>query len=427
LGGSCDDAEVDGSPQQSVWRNGDFRRVVVGSTVNDIGDWMLNLALPIYVFTTTGSGRDTSIVFLIELVIGIGLGPYGGSLADRWDLRRTIVATNLLQAITLLPLLAASADRVWPVFLVTAAQAMLQEVNNPASFALIPRVVADDQLVSANAAAATGQSISRLVGAPLGGIIIGVGGLNTVVLVDAITFLVVAIAIAGVGADTAPSHTERTDERRKTGVRLGWASIRTEPVLIGYLVVQTMAALAFAMFPVLFITFVVEELGGGGTEIGIIRGSAAFGGLAAALLVQRYAKRVDSRLLMMWGYITFSVVAALFINAPAITTALAVYLVLFALSGLPNASSQIGASATAQRFCPPDLRGRLSGLTSATSAASAAVGTVTVGLVVDHVNVVPLFNAQAVVYLACGIASYLLVVRRHHVSARETAELGTRT
>lgn len=421
LEATCDDpvmAELPRSP--SVWGNRDFRRVVVGSTVNDIGDWMLNLALPIYVFTTTGSGRDASIVFLIELAIGVVLGPYGGALADRWNLRRTIVATNLLQAVTLLPLLGAAADRVWPVYLVTAAQAVLQQVNDPASFALVPRVVTDDQLVAANAAAATGGSISRLVGAPLGGILVGVGGLNTVIVVDALTFLAVAIAIAGVRSDTSPTTNAHPDDPGSEGIRRGWRAIRAEPVLVGYLVVQTMAAVAFAMFPVLFIVFVVDELGGGGTEIGVIRGSAALGGLAAAILVQRYAKRVDPRRLMMWGYLTFALVAVLFINAPAVSTALGIYLVLFALSGLPNASSQIGARATAQHYCPAHIRGRLSGVASATGAAAAALGTVGVGLLIDHVDVIPLFNAQAVVYLACGITSYLLILRRQPKPAPAT-------
>ena len=97
---------------QSVWRNHDFRRVLVGSTVNDIGDWMLTLALPIYVFTTTGSGRNTAVVFLIELIISVVLGPLGGAVADRWDLRLTIVSTNVAQAVALLPLLAATGSPV---------------------------------------------------------------------------------------------------------------------------------------------------------------------------------------------------------------------------------------------------------------------------------------------------------------------------
>ena len=396
----------------TIWRNSNFWRVLVGSTVNDTGDWMLALALPIYVFTVTGSGRDTAAVFLIQLVIDVALGPYGGALADRWDLGRAIVATNILQALTLLPLLAASRDRVWIVFLVAAAQAILQQVNNPASFALVPRVVTDEQLVSANAAFATGGSISRLVGAPLGGIAVGLGGLDTIVVVDAITFMAVAVAVAGVTTST-PTTVDDGGDDQTGGVRAGWLAIRDRPTLVGWLVVQSLAQLAFAMFPVLFIKFVVDKLDGGGATIGIIRGSAAFGALAASLVIQRYGKQFDPRRLMMWGYLTFAVVAALFINAPPVTDALAVYFVLFALSGLPNASSQIGSSATAQRFCPPELRGRLWGVAGATGAVAAAIGTIGVALLVDKIDIVALFNAQAFVYLSCGILAYALIVRRN--------------
>lgn len=400
------------SEPQSVWRSRDFRLVLVGSTVNDIGDWMLSLALPVYVFTATGSGRDTAIVFLIELMIGIALGPYGGSLADRWNLKRTIVTTNVLQAAALLPLLTVHDDRVWPVYGVAAAQALLQTVNNPASFALLPRVVDDDQLVQANAFASSGGSIARLVGAPLGGIAVGLGGLDTVVLVDALSFLGVAAATSFVRRPTQPLvH----DDEEHVGIRAGWRAIRTHDVLVGYLVAQSLAHVAFAMFPILFIPFVVEELGGGGAAVGIIRGAAAVGGLTASLLVAGRASRADPARLMMWGYIGLFGVAVLFVNAPYVTDVFVVFLVLFALSGLPNATSQIGAAATAQHFCPPELRGRLAGVAASADNVGAAVGTVVAGLLVDELDIIPLFNAQALVFLACGLATYLLVVRRPDV------------
>ena len=315
-----------------------------------------------------------------------------------------------MQAVALLPLLAATADRVWIVFLVAGVQAVLRQINNPASFALLPRVVSDEQLVAANAAFAAGGSISRLVGAPLGGVAVGLGGLDAVVAIDAVSFVAVAIAIAGI----APVHStsSASDEVAGSGgVREGWLAIRSRPVLVGYLVVQSLAQLAFAMFPVLFITFVVEELDGDGTDIGVIRGSAAFGALGASLLIQRYGKALDPRRLMLWGYATFAVVAALFINAPSVTHAMGVYLALFALSGLPNAASQIGSTATAQRFCPSELRGRLSGLADATGAAAAAVGTIGIGLLVDRIDVIGLFNSQAAVFLACAVCTYVFVIR----------------
>ena len=408
----------------SIWQNRDFRLVLGGALINNIGDWVLAVALPIFVFTESGSGRNAAAVLLVELIVGVLLGPYGGSLADRWDLRRTIIATNLLQAVTLLPLLAVNRDRLWPAFVVAAAQALLQQVNDPASFALVPRMVTSDQLVQANAASSTASSLARLVGAPLGGIAVGLGGLGTVVAVDSISFLAVAIATAFVRTPTpslsgGTSGNEADDASEHASVAAGWREIQGRPALTGYLIVESLARVAFAMFPVLFIKFVITELHGGGAEMGIIRGCAAFGGLAASVLVLRFTKRVRPEALMMWGFLSFGVVAALFINAPFVTRAIWVYLVLFALSGLPNATSQIGTSATAQHLCPPQVLGRLSGISSATGAIGAAVGTIAAGLLVDHVSIIPLFNAQAICYALCGVGTYVLIIRRMPVSVAQ--------
>ncbi len=352
-------------------------------------------------------------MFLIQLAIGVAFGPYGGALADRWNLRRTIIATNVLQAITLLPLLFVTPDRIWVVFIVSGLQALLQQVNNPASFAVVPRVVREDQLVEANASFSAGGSIARLVGAPLGGIAIATGGLDIVVAVDAGTFLAIAFAIVFLQANTDPIPKAAEDDAPDdSGVAAGWRAIRTRPVLVGYLAVQSLAQIAFAMFPLLFIKFVVDELNGDGTSIGIIRGMAAFGGLVASALVARKFKNVNPAKMMMWGYFGFWVIAFLFVNASFVTHALWLYLVLFAFSGLPNATSQIGASSTAQRYCPPELRGRLAGVFGATGAVGAAIGTIVAGVLVDYVDIVPLFNAQGLVYLASGFLALFLVVRR---------------
>jgi len=192
------------STSPSVWRQRDFRLAWTGGLVNDTGDWVLNVALPVYVFTETGSGTSTAIVFVCELVVAALFGAVGGSFVDRWNLRRCLIATNLAQAAMLLPLLAVRPDRIWPAYIAVVGQALLTQVNNPANVALIPRVVARDQLTSANAALAASTSLARLVGAPLGGLLIAVAGLRTVVLVDLVSFLGVAVAITFVRADTDP-------------------------------------------------------------------------------------------------------------------------------------------------------------------------------------------------------------------------------
>ena len=163
--------------------------------------------------------------------------------------------------------------------------------------------------------------------------------------------------------------------------------VRRHAGLTGYLSAESLASLTFAMFPVLFIAFVVDVLSGDEATVGIIRGTAAFGGLAAAVIVGRIGDRAKPAHLMVWGYIGLGAVALVFVNITAITTALWVFLLLFALSGFPNVTSQIGATTTAQRLCPPAALGRLQGLLSAATSAGAIVGSIGVGLMIDYIDV----------------------------------------
>lgn len=397
----------------SVWRNRDFWLVLGGGFVNNVGDWLLAVALPAFVYVETDSGVLTATIVVIELAVGIIFGPYGGSLVDRWDLRRTVVATNLLQAVALLPLLTVTRDRIWPAFIVAGVQGLLQQVNDPASFALVPRIVASNQLIQANSANTAASAIARLVGSPLGGIAAAFGGLTTVVIVDAATFLAVAVITTFVRTPTPSLATSPEDPTfGGGGVRRGWHEIRRYRSLVGYLAVESLAAAAFAMFPVLFIAFVVDVLDGDEATVGVIRGMAAFGGIAASIIVGRFAARTPPTVLMAVGYAGLGLVAFVFVNITAITTALWLFFALFALSGLPNMTSQVGAATTAQRLCPPAVLGRLQGLASATTAVGAILGSVAVGVLLDRLGVKLLLNVQAALYVSCGVLTYLLVIRR---------------
>ena len=185
------------------------------------------VALPVYVFSETGSGTTTALLFVCQLLVAAVLGPIGGSLVDRWDLRRCLIGTNLAQAVTLAPLLAVTPTRTWPAFVVTIVQAVLSQLNNPANVALLPRLVTDDQLTSANAALSASRSMARLIGSPLGGLVVAAGGLAPVVVLDAVSFLVAAVAVALITADTRPGGAH--EDRIPTGVRAGlarWPPIR---------------------------------------------------------------------------------------------------------------------------------------------------------------------------------------------------------
>ena len=109
-----------------------FRRLWIGGLVNDLGDWALLIALPVFVFDLTGSALTTSMVFVVELIAGLIAGQAAGVFVDRWDRRRILVVAGFLQAAALLPLLlVTSEDRLWIVFVVAAIESGFARLCGP--------------------------------------------------------------------------------------------------------------------------------------------------------------------------------------------------------------------------------------------------------------------------------------------------------
>nr|MBA3944488.1 MFS transporter [Herpetosiphonaceae bacterium] len=86
-------------------RRRDFALVWLAGLISMMGNWVLYIALPIYIYQLTGSALATSAMFVAEMVPALLLGSVAGVFVDRWDRKRTMVVANLLLTLGLLPLL----------------------------------------------------------------------------------------------------------------------------------------------------------------------------------------------------------------------------------------------------------------------------------------------------------------------------------
>ncbi len=83
-------------------RQRNFSLLWSAGLISMIGDWMLFIALPIYVYKLTGSALATSTMFIAEMIPSLLLGSVAGVFVDRWNRKRIMVITNLLLALGLL-------------------------------------------------------------------------------------------------------------------------------------------------------------------------------------------------------------------------------------------------------------------------------------------------------------------------------------
>lgn len=397
------------TPSKPLWRQRDFRIAWSATLVNDTGDWTLIVALPIVVFVETGSGSATALLFACQLIVGACLGPVGGAIADRHDLKKCLIATNLAQAVTVLPLLTVTSDRLWPAYAVVAVQSVLTQVNNPANVALIPRVVGSDQLLEGNAGLATSASLARLLGASIGGLLVAWRGLGPIVLVDAASFVFVAISTSLLRTDTSPRADPDGDQGKR--VRAGLRTVKAHPPLARLLLIHGIAQIAQGGFVVLFVAFMIEVLGDDGAGVGVVRGTMAIGALAGSLLISRLAKRVDSQVLYCAGLAGSGIVSVMFWNAPLFSSALVVYIALFALLGIPGSALAVGLLTTIQTNSPSHSLGRVFGLLGTAESLGIATGAIVAGSLIDQVALRPLLNIQAGIYLAASVLAAVLIVR----------------
>ena len=401
-------------PAPPLRGNPGYRRLFAAVVISETGDWLLFIALPLYVLQVSGSALDTSAVFLAELAPAVLVGTVCGPVIDRWNPGRLLTALTSSQAVLLLPLLWLGPDRLWIAYAVAAVQAAITSITTPTLQAVVPSLVEPAQLPSANAMAETASNAARLVGSPLGGILLPVLGLNGLVLGDMASFLVSAALLAGCRRATSPSVPPPVAQPtgRLTAIGDGARAIRRSPTLTSALVISFLSAVAQGLFLVLFVLFVLRSLHAGDQVVGLLRGVQAIGGVLGGVVVGTWARHLAARTLTVgglaaFGLAAFGLLSLLNWNSPAITTETWWYVGLFIAVGLPATALVTGLLTGTQRASPGRVLGRVLSLMQVAQALGQGTGILLAGLLSSTVSLTVLLNIQASCYLACAVVAVI--------------------
>lgn len=378
-------------------RQRNFALLWLGGLISVAGDWVLYAALPFFVYERTGSTIATAGMIAAELGPSILVGSLAGVYVDRLDRRRLLVVTNLLQAAAVCTLLVvARGGPLWVVYAVAAAQSVLASFSQPAESALLPSLVGPDALLAANSLTALNNRIARLVGVPLGGLLLGLLGLVPVVLVDAASFAGAAVMVACV---VAPPRVLTGRSTVRGEWREGLAVIRRDraiAVLFGVLGLMTFGG---TMLDPLYVAWVRDVLHRGPQVYALLLTAHSVAGIAGSLVVGTFGARYAPRLLMGWTSIVAGAALIVKFDVPVLELTFALSL----LGGATSVVAAIGVETVVQQTVREEFRGRVFAALGASGALCSLAGAVVGGVAARVVGITAMLNVAAALVVIAGV------------------------
>jgi len=146
---------------------------VGGPVISLFGDKVNQLALGAFVFKVTGENAFAlALTFLAATIPNLLFSPIAGVFVDRWDKKQVLVVSDILRAALTLLVPVAVLINVWLayplVFLITTVSIFFR----PARVAILPRIVPEEDLLSANSAMWVGETFGEVVNYPLAGLFV---------------------------------------------------------------------------------------------------------------------------------------------------------------------------------------------------------------------------------------------------------------
>jgi MFS family permease len=341
---------------RALFADRSFRIFWSGFSFSVLGDGMTRVALIWFVYSATGSARAVGTLLLCytgPIIVG---GLMAGMLLDRFDRRAVMIADNLTRGVVigLIPLLHALGRlALWHAYVVAGVYGLLMMISLAGGPSLVPSLVPDAQLATANALEMLSFTLGGVVGPPLAGFLIAIIGAPNVVVVDVASYALFALALSRV---RLTPRLVATTEAAGQAYHLGHA-VR---LLLGNRILLSTTAmfLSFNVGRGLLLVWLPiladRSLGGGAGLYGILLGAEAAGEVTSSLLAGGMSPRLPLGASICLSQLCAGAVLLIVLATRNVAGAL----VGLALYGLCSAPLTIWAQTLRMRIIPERLRGR---------------------------------------------------------------------
>ena len=377
---------------------------MLGQTISNVGSSFTLFVLPLLVYKLTGSALNLALIYAAEYVPYLLFGLIIGAWVDRVDRKRLMISVEITQSLVIfsVPLLAAlDLLSIWWIYGVGFASSTLWICFNAAEFAAIPSLVSEEKLVSANGRLQASYSAATVVGPLLAGLLTTVIPIHAVLLFDALSFLLSAIALRSIrtGFNVGDAGQQRQKSLRRD-VGEGLRYVLGHPVLRNTCFMMALInCVGFTVYAQL-VLFAKERLGASDAQLGLLYAAGGVGMLALALLAGPLRRHLPFNKVALGTLMAGGVLIVLLASTRMYWVAVPLWALIWGLVILFD----INSNSLWQEVVPNRMLGRVQGTVSVLSWSAIPLGILIGGIVIEQTQNV------ALVYTAIGALIFLTAI-----------------
>nr|HET6903266.1 MFS transporter [Ktedonobacteraceae bacterium] len=382
--------------------NSDFWKYWMGQTISNLGSSVTLFALPLLVYKLTGSAINLGISgaanFLPYLLFGLILGAW----TDRVDRKRMMIFTDIARAVivaTIPPLAFLGILPVWWIYVVGFVHSTLTICFESGEFAAIPSLVKQDDLVTANGRIQASYAAAQIAGPLLAGLLVAVVALPSLMLIDALSFLVSSFSLTLIrGSFNVKTGEPRVRTSIRTDVVEGLRYVLGHPVLRNISIMMAMVNFVSNASNTQLVLFAKVRLAASDFQVSLLFSAASLGVVLMGLLAGPLRKH--------WSFSTVALGALMLEGLLGVAFSLMriywIAAILWLFAGGLGILFNINTGSLRQAIVPNHMLGRVISIASVLAWSAIPLGSLLGGFVISWTNNV------ALVFTITGALTFLI-------------------
>jgi len=384
-----------------VGRSRGFGYLFVATFASTLGTLLATVALVVDVKDRTNSGAWVSALFLVEFLPAVAVGLLFAPLLDRFSRRGTMIVSDVARAAVFVAL--AFTHSALPIVALAAVAGLATGFFRPAAYAGLPNLVSADDLPAANSLLQTAENVSWAAGPILGGVLVAASGPHVAYWINAASFVVSALLLAGIPGRLLQAAVGATHGHLRD-LRDGFAFVMRSSPLRAVLIAWTVALGAIAAINTTEVFLAKDSFSAGDFGYGLLFGSIGVGLAIGSLTAARVVERRPISYVYGGGIALTALGFGVAAVAPDVWVAAGCCLV----GAIGNGAAVVCNSLLIQRGAPDDVRGRAFTIIMGITYAASAVGYVCGGLLNDRYGARWVWGGSAALLGVSGLLAYVL-------------------